>query len=71
MSIDVANKQHHIDALDAIISRFGRVDVLVNGAGINSPTPFLDLSLDEWNSVLDSQLLDISRLSGLWRIYAF
>ena len=56
LSIDVANKQHHIDALDAIISRFGRVDVLVNGAGINSPTPFLDLSLDEWNSVLDSQL---------------
>ena len=56
LPIDVAKKEHHLDALDAIVSRFGKVDILVNGAGINSPTPFLDLTLDEWNSVLDSQL---------------
>lgn len=56
LSIDVTDKQHHLDALDAIISRFGQVDVLVNGAGINSPTPFLDISLEEWHKVLDSQL---------------
>lgn len=56
LSIDVADKQHHLDALNEIISRFGKVDVLINGAGINSPTPFLDISLQEWQSVLDSQL---------------
>jgi len=38
------------------LQRFGQVDILVNGAGINSPTPFLDISLDEWHKVLDSQL---------------
>jgi len=56
LPIDVAEKQQHIDALIKIIDRFGRVDVLVNGAGINSPTPFLDISLEEWYRVLDSQL---------------
>jgi NAD(P)-dependent dehydrogenase (short-subunit alcohol dehydrogenase family) len=29
---------------------------LVNGAGINGPTPFFDLSLKEWYAILDSQL---------------
>lgn len=32
-------------------------DILVNGAGINSPTPFLDLTLDEWRDVIDSHLV--------------
>jgi NAD(P)-dependent dehydrogenase (short-subunit alcohol dehydrogenase family) len=56
LPIDVTVKQQHVDALDSIISRFGTVDVLVNGAGINSPSPFLDISLEEWHNVLDSQL---------------
>ena len=28
----------------------------MNGSGINSPTPFLELTLDEWYSVTDSQI---------------
>lgn len=56
LSIDVTEKEQHCAALNAILVRFGKVDVLVNGAGINSPTPFLDISLDEWHKVLDSQL---------------
>lgn len=56
LPIDVADKQQHFDALKSIISRFGNVDVLVNGAGINSPTPFIDITLEEWNNVIDSQL---------------
>ena len=54
--INVAVKQQHMDALEAVISKFGQVDILVNGAGINGPTPFFDLSLEEWYSILDSQL---------------
>lgn len=26
-----------------VLKKFGRVDILVNGAGINSPTPFFDI----------------------------
>ena len=33
--------------LAEVLTRSGRVDVLVNGAGINSPTPFLDIPEEE------------------------
>jgi NAD(P)-dependent dehydrogenase (short-subunit alcohol dehydrogenase family) len=56
LAIDVAKKEQHIAALNDILARFGQLDILVNGAGTNGPTPFLDLSLEEWYSILDSQL---------------
>jgi len=56
LAIDVAKKEQHVAALEAILARFGQLDILVNGAGTNGPTPFLDLSLEEWYSILDSQL---------------
>lgn len=28
----------------------------MNGAGINGPTPFLELGLEEWYAILDSQI---------------
>ena len=54
--INVKNKNEHINVLNQIISEFGKVDILINGAGINSSKPFFDISIKEWNSVLDSQL---------------
>ncbi|MBI3608070.1 MAG: SDR family oxidoreductase [Nitrospirae bacterium] len=56
LAIDVAKKQEHLDALAQVLSTFGQVDILVNGAGINGPTPFLELTLEEWYAILDSQL---------------
>jgi NAD(P)-dependent dehydrogenase (short-subunit alcohol dehydrogenase family) len=32
---------------------FGPVDILINGAGINAPTPFFDIPLDEWKRIID------------------
>ncbi|MDB9904198.1 SDR family oxidoreductase [Oceanospirillaceae bacterium] len=56
IAIDVAKKQDHISALDKVLETFGQVDILVNGAGINGPTPFFELTLNEWNNILDSQI---------------
>lgn len=55
-AIDVTRKADHEVALEAVLKRFGKVDVVVNGAGINAPTPFLDITLDEWHRVIDSQV---------------
>lgn len=38
--------------LAAVLQRSGRVDILVNGAGINSPTPFLDITEEEFDRIL-------------------
>lgn len=56
MGIDVAKKEEHVNALAQVRAKFSQVDILVNGAGINGPTPFLDLGLDEWYAILDSQI---------------
>jgi len=35
-----------------VIAKFGKVDVLVNGAGVNSPTPFFDISEEEFDRIM-------------------
>tara|TARA_B100000925_G_C22007944_1_gene474626 strand:+ start:2996 stop:3778 length:783 start_codon:yes stop_codon:yes gene_type:complete len=56
LEINVSEKDQHVNALETVIKEFGGCDILVNGAGINGPTPFMDITLDEWYSILDSQL---------------
>ena len=36
--------------------RFGRLDVLVNNAGIGTGSPFLEMSADAWDRVIDVNL---------------
>ncbi len=55
-AINVTRKEDHERALEAILARFGQVDIFVNGAGINAPTPFLNITLEEWHRVIDSQI---------------
>lgn len=54
--VDVVDKDSHKNALDKIIKAFGNVLILINGAGINAPTPFFDISLKEWDNILDVHL---------------
>ncbi|HEY2688381.1 MAG TPA: SDR family oxidoreductase [Streptosporangiaceae bacterium] len=37
----------------AVTARFGRIDALVNNAGVYSPVPFLDFTADSWDAVMD------------------
>jgi NAD(P)-dependent dehydrogenase (short-subunit alcohol dehydrogenase family) len=43
-------------ALQATLKSFGRLDCVLNGAGINAPTPFFEISVEEWNNILAVQL---------------
>lgn len=56
LALDASKKEQHKAALAEIEKALGPVDILVNGAGINAPTPVLEISLEEWYSVLDSQV---------------
>lgn len=46
-------------ALAATLQNFGRVDILVNAAGINSPTPFFEITEEEWQRILDVNLKSV------------
>jgi len=56
IEVDVADESS-IDALvKATLARFGRLDVLVNNAGMNIRKPVESLKLDEWRQVIDVNL---------------
>lgn len=53
---DVANR-HSVQALhDAVIEKFGKVDILVNAAGITLKGPTLDVNEADWARVMDTNL---------------
>ena len=36
------------------MKNFKKVDILINGAGINAPTPVMNITLEEWHAIFDS-----------------
>jgi 3-oxoacyl-[acyl-carrier protein] reductase len=53
---DVADRDQVRSMFDAVIDRFGRVDILVNFAGINRDAPFLEMTDEQWDSVISAHL---------------
>jgi len=56
LALDVAQKEQHYQVLETIVNHFGSLDIVVNGAGINGSTPYLDITEEEWNAIMDSQI---------------
>ena len=56
IEVDVADEAS-VDALvKGTVARFGRLDVLINNAGINIRKPVESLALAEWRQVIDTNL---------------
>jgi NAD(P)-dependent dehydrogenase (short-subunit alcohol dehydrogenase family) len=48
-----ASEKSSLEALkEAVVARSGQIDILVNGAGVNSPTPFLEIPEDEYDRIM-------------------
>jgi NAD(P)-dependent dehydrogenase (short-subunit alcohol dehydrogenase family) len=53
---DTTSKAALQQLLADVLAKFGRVDILVNGAGVNSPTPFLDIPEEEFDRIMTVNL---------------
>jgi NAD(P)-dependent dehydrogenase (short-subunit alcohol dehydrogenase family) len=53
---DTTSKAGLQKLLADVLARFGRVDILVNGAGVNSATPFLDIPEEEFEKIITVNL---------------
>lgn len=53
---DVSNREQVQSMFDNTINKFGRVDILLNFAGINRDAPFTEITDDMWDSVIAAHL---------------
>ena len=53
---DVADPQNVAAAVAATLDAYGRIDILINNAGISWGAPAEDMPLDKWRMVLDVNL---------------
>ena len=49
---EASSKTELEQLLAAVLKRSGRVDIVINGAGVNSPTPFLDIGEEEYDRIM-------------------
>jgi NAD(P)-dependent dehydrogenase (short-subunit alcohol dehydrogenase family) len=56
VALDVRSADSIRAAVTATETHFGRIDILVNNAGCNIRKPALDVTWDDWNTILDTNL---------------
>ncbi len=56
LPLNVTQKEDYTAALDKVLEKFGRCDVLVNNAGITPTTPVMEITPEEFSLVTDTNL---------------
>lgn len=56
VALDVRSREQIAQVFDDTIARFGRIDVLINNAGVTTVRPFTEITESEWEEVLSINL---------------
>jgi NAD(P)-dependent dehydrogenase (short-subunit alcohol dehydrogenase family) len=59
LQCDATRKPEIQHVLGRVLDRFGRIDILINAAGVNSTTPFFEITEEEWHRLLDIDLKSV------------
>jgi len=62
---DVRDESSLKKALENVVKKWGRLDILVNAPGVNSTTPVMEITEEEWNHILDINLKGVFLASRL------
>ncbi|MFD7389290.1 SDR family oxidoreductase [Streptomyces sp. NPDC059852] len=55
-ALDVTRRDSVQSFVEAALHRYGRIDVLINNAGVMPLAPMADLRIDEWDQMIDVNL---------------
>jgi NAD(P)-dependent dehydrogenase (short-subunit alcohol dehydrogenase family) len=56
LGCDVRNPAEIHGVVDATLAQFGRIDILINNAGTSWGAPVEEMSLEQWNKVIETNL---------------
>lgn len=56
LPLDVRDSHSIQDMTESAVAHFGHIDILVNNAGCNVRKPALEVTWDDWNLILDTNL---------------
>ena len=56
VQVDTSSEKGVEKGKDAIVSLWGKIDIVVNAPGVNSATPVFDIPEEEWDKILDTNL---------------
>lgn len=60
---DLSDKEAPKRIVEEVVENFGRIDILINNAGMIRRTPAVDFSEEDWSTVLEVNLSSVFRLS--------
>jgi len=66
---DVSQRQDIDDLLTAAMLRSGKVDILINGAGVGSSTPFLEITDEDLTQLVDINFKSVFRACQIFGEY--
>lgn len=56
MTLDVGDPGQAVEAMARVLKDFGRIDVLINNAAIDVPLPIEELSVEDWDRIVRTNL---------------
>jgi NAD(P)-dependent dehydrogenase (short-subunit alcohol dehydrogenase family) len=62
--VDVTDSDSIKNAIDAVEKKFGRLDILINNAGISSVGTVEEASEEDWHRVLNINVVGVARVSA-------
>ncbi len=59
VQVDVTKRRDIQIAIESAVGAFGSINVMLNNAGINKPLMFLDITEENWHSIMDINALGV------------
>ncbi len=65
VKVDLANREDHELIIEETLAQFGRIDILINNAGITHRSKAVEFPMDRWDAIIEVNLTAVFHLSQL------